>query len=307
MKNAQIEFWRFVFAINMVVYHVLGHIFGIKTGGYIGVEFFAILSGYFLALSHAKSDKAIIPFIRKRFFSLWPMYLAAYFISIVLHGIQTNMTGAEIVYQVYRSFPEMFMLKIHTSINGVAWFMTAMLISGILLWICLTIDPERKWISGFLLICALFIYSAFLQTHGNIHYTKSRSITSIYYDGFWRVFADMAIGVFGFSWVQNEKCILKDKTYQIVLCVIGNLGFAIVFLVSLFKNWGFSDFWYIFIIWCALVCLMIPDKIVTNENRIAKIVCYLGGLTYPIYLLHEAVYETFNILGSSYPPPLAAL
>lgn len=91
------------------------------------------------------------------------------------------------------------------------------------------------------------------------------------------MFADMAIGVFVFSWVQNEKCIPKDKTYQIVLCVIGNLGFAIVLLVSLFKNWRFSDFWYIFIVWCALVCLMIPDKIVTNDNRIAKIVCYLGG------------------------------
>ena len=53
-KNVQIEFWRFAFAIYMIVYHTLGHVYGIKTGGYIGVDIFFMISGYFLAASHEK-------------------------------------------------------------------------------------------------------------------------------------------------------------------------------------------------------------------------------------------------------------
>lgn len=51
MKSVSIELWRFVFAVYMVVYHSASHIYGYQTGGYIGVDLFFILSGYFLAVS----------------------------------------------------------------------------------------------------------------------------------------------------------------------------------------------------------------------------------------------------------------
>lgn len=57
MKNIQIGFWRFMLAIYMVIYHCLGHIYGIMTAGYIGVDIFAIFSGYFLAVSYLKMEK----------------------------------------------------------------------------------------------------------------------------------------------------------------------------------------------------------------------------------------------------------
>lgn len=224
------------------------------------------------------------------------MYIAAYLISIGLRCIRTNLSLVEAITQIYGSFPEMFMLKVQASVNGVAWFMTAMLISGIMLWICLSIDPEQKWIPGLLLVFAIYIYSDFLHIGGHIHYTWTQSIVSLGYDGVWRVLADMAIGVLAFLLVQDSKLQSKSKASRTILCIIGNLGLATVLIVSQFKYFGFSDFWFIFIIWCAIVCLMLSEKCTLNENRKSETICYLGGLAYPIYLLHVAVYEVINDL-----------
>lgn len=80
MKNIQIEFWRFTFAIYMVIYHTLGYVYNMRTGGYIGVDLFAVLSGFFLASScvkqgnRVKQGGGIITYAINRFMRLWPSY-----------------------------------------------------------------------------------------------------------------------------------------------------------------------------------------------------------------------------------------
>ena len=138
-KNVQIEFWRFAFAIYMIVYHTLGHVYGIKTGGYIGVDIFFMISGYFLAASHEKKrnrtgDNSLTEmgaYFKDRFIRLWPMYLCAYFLKVILWGIQEQQSIRKIIERIYRSFPEMFMLRINPSINGVSWFTCAMLLGAL--------------------------------------------------------------------------------------------------------------------------------------------------------------------------------
>lgn len=295
MKNVQIEFWRFAFAIYMVIYHTLGHVYATTTGGYIGVDVFAIIAGFFLAASHEKRnavEPGVIPYIIDRFKRLWPMYISAYVISEALRAFRSNLSFTQTLEQIDRSFPEMFMLKIKTSVNGVAWFVAAMLISGILLWVCLAWDTRQKWMPGLLFIIALLIYGMFLQTKARIHFTSTQDIVPFGYDGLWRVFADMSMGVFAFSVVQNIKEQIQDKTVKLALSAAGNIGFMMILVISLFRFHNISDFWYIFIAWCAVVCLMLSER--REQDNMAKAICYLGGLAYPIFLLHEAVWATIR-------------
>lgn len=311
MKNVQIEFWRFVFAVYMVVYHTLGHVYGTVTGGYIGVDIFAIIAGYFLAVSHEKMEIdgniGVVSYIKRRFLRLWPMYIIAYLISGFLGGVRSNFSLVQVVERLYLSFPEMFMFKVHTSINGVAWFTAAMLVAGILLYACLTLDTQQKWMPGLILVAALFIYSAFLQTKARIHFILSQGVGPFGVDGFWRVFADMGIGIFAFYVARDAKGQVQGKMIEQLLGILGNACFAVILVVSLFKYHGFSDFWYIFIAWCAVVCLALSERQPIMETRISKAVCYLGGLAYPIYLLHEAVYAMVGAYGGVSSPALGCV
>lgn len=309
MKNAHIEFWRIAFAIYMVVYHTLGHVYGIATGGYIGVDVFAVIAGFFLASSHEKrklgKSAGVIPYIAGRFARLWPVYIFAYLISAITLPLRTDLSFMQAVERVYRSFPEMFMLKINVSINGVAWYMGAMLLASVLLWVLLTLDPQRKWAPGLLLIAALLIYTMFLQEQGRIHFTGgSQQVVPFWYDGVWRVFADMGMGVFAFSLIQDMPQKPRAEIARRALCITGNIGFALVLCVSLFKYHGFCDFWFIFITWCAVVCLKLSERPSEKEPRASEMICYLSGLSYPVYLLHEAVFALFKTYGWIASPAL---
>lgn len=301
MKNVQIEFWRAAFAAYMVAYHTLGHVYQVPTGGYIGVDVFAVIAGFFLASSHEKRknmERGVTAYLAGRFIRLYPVYLSAYLISGLLSAARSNMTFMQAAERFYRSFPEMFMFRNSViSINGVAWYMSAMLIASLILWVFLSLDPGRKWMPGLLLVAALWIYGTFMQKQGRIHFTISQNVMPIGWDGVWRVFADMGMGVLAFSLVQHMRGRPQNKSAQRALRIAGNVGFALVLTISLFKYHGFCDFWFIFIIWCAVVCLMLPEQPPGRRSRVSKAVCYLGGLAYPVYLLHEAIFGMFEAYG----------
>jgi len=231
----------------------------------------------------------VFSYIIKRFVRIFPMYMAAYLLNIVIQMIYRKLSIIEVVKQVYHSFPEMFMLKINTSINGVTWFIAAMLISGMILWACLDIDKKLSWIPGFFLAVALLIYGTFLQQEGRIHLISTQIFSRFGCDGIWRVLADMAIGIVAFSVVQNiRKC---SRNIKLFLSIGGNIGFSIILFVSFFRYDSFCDFWFIFIAWCAIICFMLSGQYTLKEGGLSKTICYLGRLSYPIYLLHTAIYE----------------
>lgn len=233
-----------------------------------------------------------------RFIRFYPVYLSAYLISGVLYAIRSNLTFMQAVELFYRSFPEMFMFRNPViSINGVGWYMSVMLMASLILWALLSLDSERNWMPGLLLAASLWIYGTFMQRQGRIHFTISQNVMPVGWDGVWRVFADMGMGGIAFSLVQHMRERPHSKSAQRALRIAGNVGFAMVLSISMFKYRGFCDFWFIFFIWCAVVCLMLPEQPPGGGGRVCKAVYYLGGLAYPVYLLHEAIFVMLKAYG----------
>ncbi len=305
MKNVWIELWRWIFAIYMVVYHTLGHVYGVKTGGYIGVDVFFIISGYLLAASHEKCTRqgglSAGGYLRGRFARLWPMYLCAYLFTAVLRGITDAAPWQKVLERIYRSFPEMFMLRIGTSINGVTWFIAAMLIAGALLWALLTWDEKQTIRREILPVCVVLIYGRFAEVAGRIHLTTSRSVFAVGHDGLWRAFAALSLGVIVATAVNGGRHSLSAAG-RTVLTVLGNLGLAVVLFTSIKTYHSFADLWYIFLAACSVGCLFSSDtsryttKCVPPPRFITlhRSICWLGGLAYPIYLLHESIWKLFK-------------
>lgn len=306
MKSVKIEFWRFIFAIYMVIYHTVFHIYGVRTGGYIGVDVFFIISGYFLAVSQNRyelqSDESRgylqacgFRYLLNRYKRLWPMYLVAYIISAIIDACVHFKSALEGLERVYHSFPEMFMLRITTSVNGVSWFVAAMLIAGTILYILLCLDRYDILKSSVLPLLSLFIYGRFNQVLGRIHAHNSQTVFPLPYDGIWRAFAGLGLGIFAFYIVRKvTQYDLNDRT-KTIFSVLGNLGFLSVVAISFKKYNGFSDFICVFIIFIALIALMLSECPKKQQYSLYnRLICYLGTLSYPIYLMHEAVFGVFK-------------
>lgn len=112
--------------------------------------------------------------------------------------------------------------------------------------------------------------------------------------------ADMAMGIVAFSVVQNTKRYSGEK--KLFLSIVGNIGFEVILFVSFFRYNSFCDFWFIFIAWCATICFMLSDRYPSKEGYLSKIICYLGRLSYPIYLLHTAIYSIILTYWQTFSP-----
>lgn len=309
MKNVAIEAWRFIFAIYMMIYHIAFHIYGIRTGGYIGVDVFFIISGYFLALSQMEKGATPFQYIKGRFVRLYPMYIIAYFLTELIRTIKYG-SGPDVVFQrIFESFPEMFMLDIKTTINGPSWFVAAMLIAGFIIYAIMYLDKNDVVKTLVFPVLSLFIYSQFCDVLGKIHAHNSQKIFPPVFDGIMRAFAGMMLGVFAFVIVRALKSRITSKKQSAALAVIGNLGLAAVTITSLFKYNGFVDFWYIAIIFGSVICINLGSgaKKKSEMSKAGKVVVYLGGLSYALYLLHDGVYNLFRTLDLIKEPALGCI
>ena len=81
-RNGEIDILRAVFAIIILIYH--SHIIYLKSAnyfirGYLGVEFFFLVSGYYLAKNAKTSGTSVadasVRYVFNRFFSIISIYL----------------------------------------------------------------------------------------------------------------------------------------------------------------------------------------------------------------------------------------
>lgn len=104
------EFWRFVFVMAMVFGHFEDDYLGfgnnfIAIGGYLGVEFFLLLSGFAITLQYERSPMDFNPRDNwlKRFRSIYPDYLWAIFIMFVVWCATEATSMQNIIHHLYRN------------------------------------------------------------------------------------------------------------------------------------------------------------------------------------------------------------
>ena len=301
-KGQQIDFWKFIFAVYIVIYHYLGHARSITTGGYISVEFFFIVSGYFMMhqfetymSKDGEKEKYPLYHIQKRFARLYPIYIFAYLISLAVFAITREASFVDVIAKVYQSFPEMFMLRIEgrTSVNGVSWFVAAMLIAGLIIAGLLTLS--KKFYSLCLApLSVILIYSAFFYSTGKIHLITSNNLTPYINDAIFRAFAGMSLGVFMWEIVRLCKELKIKPAVISGGAILGNALIIVVVAFS-FRNYhGFCDFWYIFLFFVSVILINLGTNNNQKSSNVERYIEKVTNLSYPIFLIHEPVWKLFR-------------
>lgn len=178
-RNGEIDLLRFIFAICIMGIHfnALGnHMF---PNAYIGVEFFFLLIGYFMADHFDKCEyhnrreipEIAIKYVFKKIGTIYPYFLVAFILNIIsqthINSWNLRMTFANVI----RSLPDLTFTHIvlktddRLYLTG-GWFLSAMFIS--LMIVCPMYLLLRNWGSKIIFpVAAVMIWGYLMRQYNN--------------------------------------------------------------------------------------------------------------------------------------------
>lgn len=246
-RNYTIELFRFIFAINIMIFHYwLGGFSNSNyfRNGYIGVEFFFIVNGYFMAESaknYKNSQVSVwinnIDYIKKRIKGfIIPCIIVQIFSFIMQHIIlfKNSFSIKQLIMDML-SFPfDILLLRqwgfCFKYYNGVTWYLSAMLV---VMLVCfpLLIKYKEKYTHYIAPIITLSILGIFSHVDGRIDNTTA--YWGIIYKSTLRAFAIINLGV-----IINTICtklleIRIGKTQKNILLIIQGVSFFIPLYYSI--------------------------------------------------------------------------
>ena len=318
-KNGKAEFLRFIFSIIIILYHcgrliankeLIG--FGSFAGGYIGVEYFFVLSGFLMASSMAKraqpedhmknAGPAFRRFMWGKIKRIFPYHLLA-FIPLYIEDIWLNRYSAlQLIKETIDLIPGFFLIQklgfeFH-NLNSVEWYISAMLIAMAVIFVIsyLNFDFYSKCIAPLL---AFIIIGWLLHDCGTV--TGASSWDVFGYRCVWRAFAEINAGFFAYHIAQFLKKDRPTRGERRFLAVLEFLSAALVILYGMYDMDGTYD---IFPIIAVIIFISISFSGITPGGDLfdKKAVFFLGRLSFPMYLMQLfSIYLVREVMeGSSY-------
>ena len=273
-KNGRVEFLRFVFALGILFFHIYkrfatGHVGEIgNTGlyffnhGYIGVEFFFLVSGYLLAAgAFAKRDKSTeligtetAQVMWKKIKHIFPYHLFAITLTIIVNVIYLCDTAEERFYYIADSWASLFFLQVFgfdsTWVNKLTWYLDVWLMVTFIFYFLL-----RKHYDIFAkIICP--IMACFVLGYLAKSYTGIAGVddwTGNFYKCFLRGFAEMALGCSAYSLTRCVNKLKFSKNGKVVMAILEVACYLVVFEYACSKMPVKYSFPTIFVMWVGLI------------------------------------------------------
>ncbi|MCR5328176.1 MAG: acyltransferase [Saccharofermentans sp.] len=297
-RQQSVELIRFLLSVVVCLHHLMDMDKYVFRSGYLSVDVFFVLSGFFLMKQFISdnqdinTEKSTLLYVKSRIKRLFPHHLFSWIITaFVMVFVTKAYTVNELVYY---GWPELFLLKAtgignNITINGVAWYISALVIcSFIIYWILLRIrksgDPEARHFSLFYApICFLVIMAYIWSTQEKLNYWTQSSF--IFTGGFLRGMAGMSIGCTAYAFVQVIRKRIGEnpnRRIRIFASIYELIGWFIVFAI-MFTRGGLKDF-IIPVLSTTLIISMFSAKSYLSCALNNKVCGFLGRISYPMYL-----------------------
>lgn len=243
-RNGLIELYRFLFALWVVYYHSF---FVVKTNqfnhGYIAVEFFFILSGFYLL-------RSIDKFINQPFWSGLGKFCWSRLKTIMLP------------FAVGCVFAIWFMiLDKEITMLGYLWYVPFMFIAFAVIYLCRKLVKNQTWfivvLAGFVAVSYLVLYLPLLKGWG-----------------FFRGLGGVSLGVL-VSLV--PKCELKLKKFNFNWLIAGAIFLTILFLAYQDKTNLISEYFLVLLLIPALIYFS------NTLSLHSKVLNFLGSIAFGLY------------------------
>lgn len=200
-KNYAIEWYRYFFAFFICILHFKEYFgnpypFG---GAYLAVEFFFLVSGFFLLKTvdehsvEGNAETSALLFAKSRFIRLYPQYILSWGI-LAVYGIfvRHSVSFKDLLINYVDEVLMLQMLGSGRYLNAAMWYVSALMIVSVLVFY-LAAKNRKSFTHIIAPVTSLLIYSYFYQTKGMLAGVGWNNLL-IVRDGFWRAWAGICLG-----------------------------------------------------------------------------------------------------------------
>lgn len=301
-----VELCRFLACYVIFSYHAGGRF----TAGWIFVEFFFMLSGYFavkhlIRMEGKIENKALYPiqYTINKFKRLFPYTAIGFTADCLISAWQYHYTGKELLRWILYLPVNMFYLPgtgvfranyevagnvgTYYIIGGALWYVCAMLVAmPVMMYLYLYLGKKiGPWLISFL---PMLIYGYLIICDGTI--TGWHDEHLIFFACDLRALAGLLLG--GLIYVLSEKirqC--RYKPFGVALISLAELGLLVAVLIFA----DIPDLATDALVICCFVLLlsiMLSQKALSAKINL-NLLAWLGKLSLPVYCIHEAVLMCF--------------
>lgn len=285
--NANIELYRFIFACIIYLYHFRAYsdqevLHGNFSGGYLGVEFFFVLSGYYFAKSYfnRKQLESSLVFLKKRVKRLYPEYILSLILLLACSWI-AGRGEYNIIEEVSHGWPDFFCLQtffINRNVNSILWFVSVNLWVSFIIYLLYKHSSKKAFVS--IALCSIIsIIAVLLVFVGHLDVTQN---TYFYLDGFLRGLAEMFLGALGYNFVCVASNDVRNKSINRFIAPVLMVTTVIITFLC-----GENRFDFIVLF---LMLLLVISEDISFEKRKSynvkrdRVFIYLGLISYSLYL-----------------------
>jgi peptidoglycan/LPS O-acetylase OafA/YrhL len=297
-RNTLLELWRFFFCIAVLGLHFFNQIEDLDYfhAGYLGVEFFFLVSGYFIGSYYEKHQagkdfvtriKSVYDYALSRLKRLYPFYLLALCLMLAVRTYITHYHLSELLSLIKSCLAEFFMLQ-WTPLGkevliSAGWFVPAVFFGGLFFVLLLALTGKA---GGFLIapLLSFFIYRYYFRLIGKIDVIFS-------YHSILRGLAGIGFGVFLYFICAKLRLLISktglERTISIIFCLFANLIFLGIFI---YTNYGHRSKWdFLVIVLYGLGLLLLMSSSVTVPRKLEQVFAFLGKTTYPVYIFQMPI------------------
>ena len=263
-------------------------------GGYLGVDFFFLVGGLFLAQHYDRHKTEEEPMVQARDYlilrlkRLYPPYLCAVLIMVAIQFVLNGMS-AQWLWAEFNNTKWQYLL-LHFLCPDVGhemrsvWFLSPYVFVSYLLYFLLSYN--KRFFVGICPAVSIFVLVHIFFAYGTL------AMQSVWegwlFGGVMRAFAEMALGVYLYEVVKLKGDQVRKK-WQNWLTGVAEIAILAVLLV-MFHKCGLdkNDFFMFFLIVVFVRLSYMRDQRYRNP-LIRKVVSWLGSINYWMFLLHLIV------------------
>lgn len=294
-RNVSVEFLRVLFTFVICLHHFRMYSDSMPYGGgYIAVDFFFIISGYYTAEHFRNFDdngrriRGGLAYLLSRYRRLIGTYIISFFLEVLCRIVffKEKFLGTIRGYVC-----ELFMLEIGGNsskdrINPPDWYCGILLIATVIL-VIIIVAGINKIPSPFYLGTACFIYAVLFYKYGHVNIYPQ--YVGIAYMSIFRGLAGLMTG----TWLNR----ITGKTYhgeKRNLSLISIVLLIWILYMTLWDNaYSYTDYLVIAaFIFVFYTCIL--GYIQINNEKLSKTILLMGRISYSIYLNHYLVALIFS-------------
>lgn len=297
-RNNSIELFRFLFMIVICMWHF--NMFKVFTHGYLAVEFFFVLSGFFIYKSYiTRSEQGTLDFLLLKFKRFFPEFVVVLLITFLMkcpkYLSATNSFGENFSWCINIFDDMLFLFSTGPFTGGVVnptWYLSVLIWGGT--WLYAMLRYNNKLALSLLFPLLIVGFLGYISTHGgNLEqwFTENKLFLPLI-----RGMSEMAIGIYLYIFFSKKAKIINMK-YSIVFNILSVLS-LVFFIILLFVDINLDIFSVLFVPFIILGCFINKSWFgILFKNQIWG---KLGGITYEMLLVHWPILMIFRLIIKSF-------